>query len=106
MLTRTAFTQRFAARAVFGMIHLPPLPGSPHAQSIDATIDAALIDARAIANGGCDGFVIENYGDKPFTRGHVEAETIASMTRVIVELTREVKLPFGVNVLRNDALSA
>jgi len=50
--------------------------------------------------------VIENYGDKPFTRGRVEAETIASMTRVIVEIAREVKLPFGVNVLRNDALSA
>jgi len=28
------------------------------------------------------------------------------MTRVITEIRRDVKLPFGVNVLRNDALSA
>src|SRR5919112_5093978 len=28
------------------------------------------------------------------------------MTRVITEVAREVRLPFGVNVLRNDALSA
>jgi len=106
MLTQDGFTQRFSRRAVFGMIHLGPLPGAPLFTSLDTVIEAALHDARAIAAGGCDGFVIENYGDKPFTRGRVEAETVAAMTRVIVEVTKEVRLPFGVNVLRNDAQSA
>ena len=106
MLTRSAFPARFAARAVFGMIHLHPLPGAPLHASIDEVIDSAIRDARAIAQGGCDGFVIENYGDRPFTKGRVEGETIAAMTRVITEVRREVHLPFGVNVLRNDALSA
>jgi membrane complex biogenesis BtpA family protein len=106
MLTRTAFTSRFSSRAVFGMIHLAPLPGAPLFTSLDALIAAALADARAIRDGGCDGFAIENYGDRPFTRGRVDAETVAAMTRVICEVTREVQLPFGVNVLRNDAQSA
>jgi membrane complex biogenesis BtpA family protein len=106
MLTRTAFAARFAQRALFGMVHLGPLPGAPLFTSMDAVLELALHDARALRDGGCDGLVIENFGDRPFTRGRVEAETLAAMTRVITEIAREVKLPFGVNVLRNDALSA
>lgn len=106
MLTRTAFAQRFSSRALFGMVHLGPLPGSPLFTSLDEVLELALHDARALFEGGCDGFVLENFGDRPFTRGRVEAETIAAMTRVITEIAREVRIPFGVNVLRNDALSA
>jgi membrane complex biogenesis BtpA family protein len=106
VLDRRGFTARFASRAIFGMVHLGALPGAPHFTSLDSVIELAIHDAREIAAGGCDGLVIENYGDRPFTRGRVEAETIAAMTRVIAEVTREVRLPFGVNVLRNDALSA
>lgn len=106
MLTRTAFASRFATRAVFGMIHLDALPGAPLFASLERAIENALADARAIRDGGCDGFVIENFGDRPFTRGRAEAETVAAMTRAIAEVVREVRVPFGVNVLRNDALSA
>lgn len=93
-------------RAVFGMVHLGPLPGAPLFVSLSEVIDGALRDARVIAEGGCDGFVIENFGDRPFARGRVEAETVAAMTRVITEIRREIRVPFGVNVLRNDPLSA
>ncbi|HEY0372496.1 MAG TPA: BtpA/SgcQ family protein [Thermoanaerobaculia bacterium] len=106
MLTRSAFTSRFAARAVFGMIHLRALPGAPLFTSMTDVLELARHDARALRDGGCDGFVIENFGDRPFTRTRVEAETVAAMTRVIAEIRAEVLLPFGVNVLRNDALSA
>src|SRR5947199_6974958 len=107
MLTKSQFAQRFTSHALFGMVHLHALPGAPlFGGSIDEVIGAALRDARAIAGGGCDGIVIENFGDKPFFRGRVPAETVAAMTRVITEIAREVTLPVGVNVLRNDALSA
>ncbi|HEX6087879.1 MAG TPA: BtpA/SgcQ family protein [Thermoanaerobaculia bacterium] len=106
MLSRSAFASRFSARALFGMVHLGPLPGAPLFRSLDEVLEHAIHDARAIAGGGCDGLVIENFGDRPFTRGRVEAETVAAMTRVITEIAREVRIPFGVNVLRNDALSA
>jgi uncharacterized protein len=88
------------------MVHLSPLPGSPLFSSWDEVLHRAVRDARAIADGGCGGVMIENFGDKPFTRGRVEAETVAAMTRVIVEIEREVAIPIGVNVLRNDPLSA
>lgn len=107
MLTRAAFQRRFGARAVFGMVHLLPLPGSPlFGGSIDAVIGAALVDAQAIADGGGDGLVVENFGDRPFFKRDVPPETIAAMARVIADLSREVKLPYGVNVLRNDARGA
>jgi membrane complex biogenesis BtpA family protein len=106
MLSRTAFASRFSARALFGMVHLGPLPGAPLYASLDEVLELALHDARAIVDGGCDGLVIENFGDRPFTRGRVEAETVAAMTRVVAEIARQVRVPFGVNVLRNDALSA
>jgi membrane complex biogenesis BtpA family protein len=106
MLTRDSFSARFGARAVFGMVHLDALPGAPLFGSLDAVIEAALLDARAIERGGCDGVVVENYGDRPFAKGRVEAETVAALTRVVCEVAREVKLPLGINVLRNDALSA
>lgn len=106
MLDRPAFESRFGRRAVFGMVHLRPLPGAPGFVSMDDVIESALVDARAISECGCDGFAIENFGDKPFTKGRVEAETVAAMTRAIAEITREVRLPFGINVLRNDPLSA
>src|SRR6266508_488411 len=107
MLTRNALVQRFAARALFGMVHLRALPGAPlFGGSMDAVIEAALADGRALAAGGADGLVIENFGDRPFVKNRVPPETIASMARVVSEIAREVRLPFGVNVLRNDAQAA
>jgi uncharacterized protein len=104
MLTRQIFSERFGPRAVFGMVHLQPLPGAPlFGGSIDAVIEAALADARALA--ACDGIAFENFGDRPF-RKIATKETIAAMTRVIADVIREVRAPFGVNVLRNDAAGA
>lgn len=106
MLTRSAFVERFGRRSLFGMIHLAPLPGSPGFESLERVIAAAVADARAIEEGGCDGLVVENFGDRPFTRGRLEAETVAAMTRVVAEIAREASIPIGVNALRNDPLSA
>lgn len=107
MLTRKGFAARFGTRPLFGMVHLKPLPGAPlYGGSIDAVLEAAVRDARALHEGGCDGLAIENFGDRPFYAAHVPAETIAAMTRIINEVAREVPRPFGVNVLRNDAHAA
>src|SRR5689334_13135046 len=100
LCTRTAFAARFGTPAHFGMVHLRPLPGAPlFAGSMDAAIEAALADVRALAEGGADGYVVENFGDRPFFKERVPPETIAAMTRVITVLARAVPLPFGVNVL-------
>jgi uncharacterized protein len=107
MLSRDDFKTRFSRNAVIGMVHVGALPGAPRfGGSMDAVIDAARRDARALREGGCDAIAFENFGDRPFFKGRVPAETIAGLTRVIASVVAEVPMTFGVNVLRNDALSA
>ena len=95
------------AKALIGMVHLLPLPGSPGwGGSMAQVMDRALEDARALEAGGLDALLVENYGDAPFTPGRVDAATVAGMTAVIGEIRRAIRLPLGVNVLKNDAQSA
>jgi len=63
-------------------------------------------DAEALAAAGFDAVLVENFGDAPFFRGRVPAETVAAMAVLADEARRASGLPLGVNVLRNDGLSA
>lgn len=95
------------ARPVIGMLHAPPLPGSPdYNGDWPAVIRRVLQDAEALVAGGVHGLLLENYGDAPFFPGRVPAETVACLVRLACEIGRHAKLPLGVNVLRNDAESA
>ena len=94
-------------RAIVGMVHLHALPGSPRwAGSMQTVRDAALADARALAEGGVDALLVENHGDVPFSAGRADAASVAAMAVVTAEIARAVALPIGVNVLKSDALSA
>ena len=93
--------------ALIGVIHLKPLPGSPHwGGSFDAIVKSAMADARAFERGGADVLVIENFGDVPFTKSAVPPETVAAMAVAGAAVRAVVKLPLGFNVLRNDPHSA
>lgn len=106
MLTRERFAARFGHHALFGMVHLAALPGAPlFSGSLDEVLERAAADARALIEGGCQGLLFENFGDRPFFKC-VRPETVACMTRVIAEVMSVVRAPFGVNVLRNDAHAA
>jgi membrane complex biogenesis BtpA family protein len=96
------------ARTVIGMVHLPPLPGSPRWDgSMERAIAAAVADARALADGGIDALLAENYGDVPFTPGRVEPSTVAAMSVIAAAIRREFPaIPLGINVLKNDARAA
>ncbi len=94
-------------RPLFGMVHLLPLPGAPrYGGCLQAVVDRALEDARALEEGGVDGLLVENFGDVPFFPERVPAWTVAAMTRCAVELRARTRLPLGINVLRNDAEAA
>jgi membrane complex biogenesis BtpA family protein len=95
-----------SARPVVGMVHLLPLPGAPRARTLSQIRAAARADAEALARGGVDGLLIENYGDAPFSAGSVEPQVVAAMAVLARELRASVRLPIGINVLRNDARSA
>jgi membrane complex biogenesis BtpA family protein len=94
-------------RAVIGMVHLRALPGSPRWDGdMMGVLRAALEDARALAEGGADAIMVENHGDVPFTAGRVDAASVAGMAVAVAEIRRQVRLPIGVNVLKNDVRSA
>ena len=78
-----------ARGAVIGMVHLAALPGTPRwGGSMADVITAALADARALADGGADAFIVENYGDVPFSSGRVDAAWVATMTAVVGDRPR------------------
>lgn len=108
MHSREPFDQLFGKKKiVIGMVHLQALPGAPrYENNLNAVIDAALVDANALEQGGVDGIMIENFFDAPFWKDHVPPETVASMARVISTIRQKTKIPLGVNVLRNDGISA
>lgn len=95
-------------RPLIGMVHLPPLPGS--ARDNEATMakvcERAVADAQALAAGGADALVVENFFDAPFAKERVPPHTIAAMTRAVGAVRNAVALPIGVNVLRNDVRAA
>ena len=94
---------------VVGVLHLPPLPGSAKggsAATMSALIDAMLRDAHSYAEAGVDTVIVENYGDLPFVRDRVDAAVTAAMTRTVDAVQRATGLTVGVNVLRNDVLTA
>lgn len=98
---------RGVSHPVIGMLHAPPLPGSPgFAGSFEAILARVLDDAEVLVAGGVDGLMLENFGDVPFAPARVSAVTVSSMTRIAVEISRRVDVPLGINVLRNDAESA
>ena len=93
---------------LIGVVHLLPTPGAPrYAGDFEAILESAAKDAKALAEGGCDAIVVENFGDTPFYRESVPPETIASLALATSEVKRSAAgLPVGVNVLRNDARAA
>jgi uncharacterized protein len=94
-------------KPVIGMLHLPPLPGAPkHRREILAIRQAVLEDARALIRGGVHGLMLENFGDTPFFPGRVPTHTVTHMTVLAQAVRHETELPLGINVLRNDGLSA
>jgi uncharacterized protein len=69
-------------------------------------IDRAEQEALALASGGVDGLMIENFFDAPFTKGMVDPAVVSAMTIVVKKVSGLVSIPVGINVLRNDAQSA
>jgi membrane complex biogenesis BtpA family protein len=92
---------------VIGVVHLLPLPTSPlWGGSLKTVIDRAEQEATALAAGGVDGIVVENFFDAPFPKEQVDPAVVSAMSLIVQRLMNMVTLPIGINVLRNDARSA
>jgi membrane complex biogenesis BtpA family protein len=95
------------ANPIIGVVHLQPLPSSPRWHGdIHAVIGRAEREATALASGGVDGIIVENFFDAPFVKDRVDPAVVSAMTLLIHHIQNLVSLPIGINVLRNDAHSA
>ena len=93
-------------KIIIGMLHLLPLPGSPnYSGSIDDVLDRAKSDLENLLEGGLTKVNIENYGDIPFPKIPSSPITISSFTKIVTKLEQEFDFDFGIQVMRNDALS-
>lgn len=92
---------------IIGVVHLLPLPTSPRwGGSLKAVLDRAEREATALASGGVDGIIVENFFDAPFTKEQVDPAVVSAMSLIVHRLMNMVPVPIGINVLRNDAQSA
>jgi membrane complex biogenesis BtpA family protein len=92
---------------IIGVVHLLPLPTSARwGGSLKAVLDRAEQEATALASGGVDGIIVENFFDAPFAKDQVDPAVVSAMSLIVSRLMHMVTLPIGINVLRNDAHSA
>lgn len=93
-------------RALIGMVHLEALPGAPrNALPLGDIVARAVEDAAALVDGGCDAVLVENFGDAPFAK-RLGPDALAGLTVAVDAVVAAVRVPVGVNALRNDAPAA
>ncbi len=107
----TRWSEPSASKLLIGVVHLGALPGSPAYHHDRDVRGEARHDATQLLEGGFDGFIVENFGDRPFYKDHVDAAVVAEMAIIAHELRSvgdsfETRPWIGINVLRNDAMSA
>ena len=97
----------FPEKPIFGMIHLPALPGAPrNALSIDGLLEFAVAEARKLEGAGLDAVIVENVGDVPLFKNDVPPVTVAAMARITAAVREAVGVKVGVNMLRNACEAA
>ena len=97
-------------RPLLGVVHLLALPSAVRHESMARVLDHALADARAYADSGFDGIVVENFGDAPFHRGTAEdpvpPDVVAGLAIAADRIRTTTGLDVAINCLRNDGHAA
>lgn len=89
------------SRPVIAMMHLLPLPGRPLYDSragMATIVDALRRDLDILQEGGVDGLLFCNEGDRPYPF-HTDQGPVAAMAAAIGELRPSIRLPYGVDLL-------
>jgi len=88
-------------KAIVGMVHLKPLPGTPLYDAVggmQAILEAARKDLHALQAGGIDGVMFCNENDRPYLLDADSAQ-VAAMAYVVGCLKKDISVPFGMDVL-------
>lgn len=88
-------------KPIVALLHLDALPGDPgFCGSVDAVLNHAGEDLRALQDGGVDGILFANEFSLPY-QPVADIATISTMAYIIGSLKSELKIPYGVNVVKN-----
>lgn len=88
-------------KPIIALLHLDALPGDPgFSGDLDSVVDHAGSDLDALQKGGVDGILFANESSKPY-QSKPDIAMISAMAFVIGALRSSVKVPFGVNVVKN-----
>ncbi len=105
-----AITSLFGrSKVVIGVVHLLPLPGAPRHEGggVETIYERGLADARVYVEGGCDGVIVENHGDIPFSKpDDIGPEVAAHMAVIADRIRTTLGKPIGINVLANAPIPA
>jgi membrane complex biogenesis BtpA family protein len=93
-------------KKLVGVIHVPPLPGSPAALRMSQVLAFVREDAERLERAGFEDVIVENFGDAPFFPDDVPKVTVAAMTACVLAVKEATSMRVGVNVLRNDVAAA
>jgi len=88
-------------KPIIAMCHFRALPGDPYYDGdggMEKVVDMARDEFLALQEGGVDAVMFSNEFSLPYLT-KVKPETTAAMARIIGELKKDIKIPFGVNVL-------
>lgn len=96
-------------KVVIGMIHLKPMPGTPHYQEGDfeKSLSKAVADARALYDGGADGCLIQTVDKVYPAKDEADYTRVAGMAAIVHAVAQETGPEFqiGVQIMWN-ALTA
>lgn len=87
-----------STKPVIGMVHIGALPGTPLFDPSFDLVGAARADLSALQTAGFDAVMFGNENDRPY-EFDVDTASTATMAAIIGQLTPEITIPFGVNVL-------
>ena len=90
-----------APKTIIGMVHLPPLPGTPLYDAeggMQHVRDWVRRDLEALQEGGIHAVMFCNENDRPYQLD-ADAASIAAMGDVVASVRNELSVPFGVDVL-------
>lgn len=88
-------------KPIIALLHLEALPGDPgFCGSVEAVLEHAGEDLRALQEGGVDGILFANEFSLPY-QPVADIATISTMAYIIGSLKKEIRVPYGVNVVKN-----
>jgi membrane complex biogenesis BtpA family protein len=94
-------------KPVIAMMHAGALPGRPRhdpAQNLKPILDALARDLDALQTAGVDGLLFCNEADLPY-RLRTGPETAAAMAALVGELSQEMHVPFGIDIVWDPVAS-